>query len=147
MNEEERLIDKYGKNTGMKVPDGYFEAVFSEISANLPEYKHTRAVVEMTLWQRVKPYVYLAAMFAGIWLMMKVFHDASHVGDMSLDNPPDQIALAMSDKSIRDEFVMPDYSQDFELEDDVIGSYSDISDFERDFGYKFDSRYVKLKLD
>lgn len=147
MNEEEKLIKKYGKDSGMRVPEGYFEAVYAEINSKLPEYKKTQRVVEMTLWQRVKPYVYLAAMFAGIWLMMKVFHESTQVGDMNLDNPPAQIAMAMSDNAVRDEFIIPDYSPDFELEDEVIGHYTDIDDFERDFGYKIDSRYDKMKLD
>lgn len=147
MNEEDRLIEKYGRNTGMKVPDGYFESVYDEISAKLPEYNHTRRFVEMTFWQRVKPYVYLAAMFAGIWLMMKVFYISSQMGDMSLDNPPEQIVLAMSDASMSEEFATPVSAPDFELEEAVIRDYSDIDDFERDFGYKIDARYDKLKLD
>lgn len=147
MNEEEKLINKYGKDSGMKVPEGYFEAVYAEINAKLPEYKAIPVVGDMSLWQRVKPYVYLAAMFAGIWLMMKVFHDTTRVGDMSLENPPAQVALAMADNNIHDEFVTPDYSPDFELEDKVIGDYTDIKDFERDFGYSIDSRYDNLKLD
>lgn len=26
-----------------------------------------------TIWQKVRPYVYMAAMFAGIWLMLQMF--------------------------------------------------------------------------
>lgn len=53
----------------------------------------------------------------------------------------------MSDASMSEEFATPVSAPDFELEEAVIRDYSDIDDFERDFGYKIDARYDKLKLD
>ncbi len=68
--QEDILIEKYGRKGGWTVPEGYFESVYKEIDAKLPSFPEAPRHVEMTAWQRMKPYVYLAAMFAGIWLMI-----------------------------------------------------------------------------
>ena len=60
-------------------------------------------VVKMTRWQRMKPYVYLAAMFAGIWCTMKMvtmIQSAPAGTEVSLDNPPAMIAQAMSSPEV-----------------------------------------------
>ena len=55
-----------------KVPEGYFDNFTENMMSRLPD----RIVVEtkpISLWMRVKPWVYMAAMFAGIALMLRVF--------------------------------------------------------------------------
>ena len=59
--------------------------------SKLPDYPEVERVAPLSVWQRVKPYVYLVAMFAGIWMMMKVFHTVSTADRLSLDNPPEAI--------------------------------------------------------
>lgn len=148
MNQEEYLKKKYGVKHSMKVPEGYFESVYIEIQNKLPEYPQVPKFVEMTMWQKVKPYVYLAAMFAGIWLMMKTFHTATQNADMNLDNPPAQIAMAMTDSEMSKEFLLPNGgSFDFELENEICAQYSSMEDFERDFGYNIDEEYNAIKID
>ncbi len=71
MKAEDKIRQRYGSDTGFSVPDGYFDQVFAKIGSELPE-RETPPVVKMTRWQRMKPYVYLAAMFAGIWCTMKM---------------------------------------------------------------------------
>lgn len=144
--QEEKLIEKYGREGGWKVPEGYFESVYKEIDAKLPPYPATPRHVEMTAWQRVKPYVYLAAMFAGIWLMMKVFYNASGSVELNLDNPPEHIAMAMSESDFTDVCMMQETMSDLELEREVIKDYNSIEDFERDFGYQIESEYDDLSL-
>lgn len=148
MNQEEFLKKKYGNKLSMKVPEGYFESVYKEIQDKLPEYPEAPKFVEMTMWQKIKPYAYLAAMFAGIWLMMKTFHTASQNATLNLDNPPAQIAMAMNDSEMSKEFLLPDESSyDFELENELSSQYSNIEEFERDFGYKFKDQYDNIKID
>ncbi len=144
--QEEKLIEKYGREGGWKVPEGYFESVYKEIDAKLPPYPETPRHVKMTAWQRVKPYVYLAAMFAGIWLMMKVFYNASGSVELNLDNPPEHIAMAMAESDFTDVYMMPETMSDLELEREVIKDYNSIEDFERDFGYQIESEYEDLSL-
>ena len=92
MRHEDQLKDKYGTDPGFRVPDGYFEELNLKIMETLPPYPEAPRKVELSLWQKVKPYVYLAAMFAGIWLMMKVFHTVTTSESLNLDNPPAALA-------------------------------------------------------
>lgn len=144
--EEDRLIERYGRKSPMTVPDGYFDSVRIEIGSKLPAYPTPPARQGMSLWQRVKPYVYLAAMFAGIWCMMKVFHDISSADRLSLDNPPEQIAAYMGDREVTDMYIMSSDISDMELLDEVSASYSSIDDFERDFGYELEPEYDRINL-
>lgn len=147
MRQEDRLIEKYGRDPGFKVPDGYFEELNAKIMRDLPPYKEAPKRVDLTLWQRVKPYVYLAAMFAGIWLMMNVFHRVSGSGDLSLENPPAAIAAAM--ESADEDFFMPGYAgeDDYMLEREVSASYDSIDEFEEDFGYEFKPEFATMKIE
>ena len=146
MKEEDIIIERYGRKGPWSVPDGYFESVRMEIESKLPEYPAAPAPVKLSTWQRVKPYVYLAAMFGGIWCMMKVFHHASDMGRLSLDNPPEQIAAYMGDPEMTDMYMLPTSLSDAELIDEVSDNYSTIEDFEEDFGYTLEPEYDKIDL-
>ncbi len=146
MKEEEKLIDRYGRKGPWTVPDGYFETVRIEIASKLPEYPAMPVAARMSVWQRVRPYVYLAAMFAGIWCMMKVFHNASGMGQLSLDNPPEHIAAYMGDSDAGDMYLLPSSLSDDELLDEVSENYASIEEFERDFGYDLQPEYSKIDL-
>lgn len=146
MKEEEKLIERFGRKGPWSVPDGYFESVRSEIMAKLPEYPAAPKAPKLSLWQRVKPYVYLAAMFAGIWCMMKVFHDVSSADQLSLDNPPEQIAAYMGEPEVTELYTVQSSLSDDELIDEVSGNYDNIEDFEKDFGYKLEPEYDNIDI-
>lgn len=134
MKQEEALINKYGKDSGLKVPEGYFPDLEANIMASLPPYKKAEKVMSLTGWQRVRPYVYLAAMFCGIWLMMKVFHTATQPMNMSLDNPPAALVEMIDGEMDYDMHYLPFSMMDFDNEDeDFIMSYDNIEDFKDDF--------------
>ena len=71
MKEEDNILKKVGKENVFRVPDGYFENLTSEVMSRLPE-KETPAIIkrEPTKWERIKPWVYMTAMFAGAALMI-----------------------------------------------------------------------------
>lgn len=98
MKEDDKLKNKFGTDSGFRVPEGYFDRVFSEIETKLPEHPGLKAPAPLSRWQRMKPYVYLAAMFGGIWCTMKMVSMMSNTQpeEVSLDNPPEMIAKAMS---------------------------------------------------
>ena len=50
-----------------KVPENYFALLNEEIMSRLPEKEYV-APPPVTLWDKVKPWVYLAAMFIGIYI-------------------------------------------------------------------------------
>lgn len=134
MKEEDKILNKYGRDTGFSVPEGYFEQVFKTTLANLPEQEAPGKEVKISAWHRVRPYLYMAAMFAGIWLMMKLFYNFTPMGDLNFDNPPEQIAMALQVNDIQDEIFMIPSMDDYLIEHEVCEQYTSIEDFERDFG-------------
>lgn len=146
MRQEDRLKEKYGTDPGLRVPENYFVELNVRIMNNLPPYKEAPKRVPLTLWQRVKPYAYLAAMFAGIWMMMHMFHNLSATtGSMMLDNPPEAIVQMIENGG--DEFVPVFQSDtDYDVVHEVSGNYDSFDEFESDFGYELSPEYSSLKI-
>lgn len=71
MREEDDLIRKIGKGNAFKVPADYFENFTKELINNLPE-KPALPKVKVSLWTKVKPWVYMAAVFIGAALFIRV---------------------------------------------------------------------------
>lgn len=130
---EKDILEKVGGKTGYTVPPHYFDNFRSKMMENLPEYKVAEQP-KLSAWQRVKPYLYMAAMFAGIWCMMKMFHTISST-DLSLDNPPQAVAVAMASSDHQDDwmYMRNDNAETFVLEEELSGSYGSIEDFKKDF--------------
>ena len=130
---EDNILERAGGKTGYTVPPHYFDNVRIKIMENLPEYTIQKQP-KLSAWQRVKPYIYMAAMFAGIWCMMKMFHMMT-TSDLSLDNPPEAVAVAMASTDHSDDwmYMRNDNSETFELEEELSGSYSSIEEFKKDF--------------
>lgn len=143
MQPEEILKEKYGTDSGFRVPDGYFEELNAQILSKLPPYKMAPKSVPLSMWQRVKPYVYLAAMFAGIWMMMKVFHTVSTSDRLTLDNPPEAIVQALDAQNF-DELMLYSSLQDYDLQQELSRDYESIEDFEADFGYELRPEYDEI---
>ncbi len=145
MKEEDKLKDKFGQDSGFKVPDGYFDEIFTKISDSLPERKIEKPM-PLTMWQRVRPYVYLAAMFAGIWCMMKMFHMMTAMPDVSLDNPPQIVAEALAYPENADELASVENVNDYELVSEIAKKYSNFEEFEADFDYELEEEYAEIDL-
>lgn len=147
MGQEDKLRNKVGQHTGMRVPEGYFDDFVAGMMKKLPEYPEKPKVQPMSRWQRLKPYVYLAAMFAGIWCMMKMFHIASqNAQTANLDNPPQSVVLALDDSDTFEYFYeSSDASMnEFEVEEALSQEYPDMAEFERDFGYEIKPEYSDM---
>lgn len=129
------LDDNRLKKVPFTVPDNYFDNFRTEMMKSLPEFPERPKTVELSRWQRFKPYFYMAAMFLGIWCMMKVFHTVSTPSAISLDNPPEQVAQALIDDNVYDFYSFVDYESenDAELQNEVGAMYSDFNDFVEDF--------------
>jgi hypothetical protein len=73
MKEEDKLFRKIGTDNPFSVPDGYFEQMTSELMDKLPEKKPVIAEMkEASRWERLKPLLYMAAMFVGAALIINV---------------------------------------------------------------------------
>ena len=90
MKEEDELLKKYGTQNPFTVPEGYFEN-FSK-----KEYPPT-APATITTWQRIKPWVYMAAMFCGLMFTVRVV-----VGPPKQDTP---IFTAAETEQFSDEYI------------------------------------------
>lgn len=146
MRHEDKLKEKYGSDPGFEVPDGYFEELNVSIMSKLPPYPEAPRSVDMSLWQRIKPYAYLAAMFAGIWLMMNMFHHvSSSATSLSLENPPEAL-VDMIDAGGYD--MIPVFSEetDYDLQKDVSVNYDSFDEFEDDFGYELEPEYSTMQV-
>jgi len=100
MKEEDNIMKKVGKENIFRVPDGYFENLTSEVMSRLPE-KETPVSIkrEPTKWERIKPWLYMTAMFAGAALIIRV---------ASADRTPATDRIAMEDTEteiVSDEYI------------------------------------------
>ena len=73
MGKEDNILRKVGTKNPFSVPDGYFEKFSEELTSRLPEKKTVLIPSEPTLWERVKPWIYMVAMFCGIMLSVRIF--------------------------------------------------------------------------
>ena len=72
--EKERLykIDERKARRPFTVPEGYFENLTQNIMASLPEQESIYSTnIVVTPWMRIRPYLYAAAAFAGIFFCIK----------------------------------------------------------------------------
>ena len=73
MKEENSLLKKVGTKNPFQIPDRYFKEFTEELMNKLPEKEFFTIDTHITLWQRVKPWIYMVAMFCGIMLSVKIF--------------------------------------------------------------------------
>jgi hypothetical protein len=74
MKEENELLRKIGKESPFKVPDTYFDDFTTQLMDKLPEKPDAIEIQPVTTWMKLRPYVYMAAMFIGAVLMIKGIH-------------------------------------------------------------------------
>lgn len=72
MSKNVNKLDEIKKDNPFRVPENYFDNLTQNIMSNLPE-RVSEEQETITLWKRMQPWVYMAAMFAGIALMIKIF--------------------------------------------------------------------------
>lgn len=119
MSNQPEILSKINHRDGMTVPDGYFADFNRRMAQALPDRPELREThVPRTFWQRVRPYAYMAAMFAGVWCMLKMFTLMSDPSANSIDTNP-VIAEAMGNDSFVNEYVIDDLSQ-WDLYDEMM---------------------------
>lgn len=112
MKEEDNLLKKIGTENPFRVPEGYFEGFTSDLMSRLPEKEKTDIHREPTTWERVRPWLYMAAMFIGAALIIRV---ASSVNE-KVPEVQQQVAVDDTDTELEyistaiDNTMMDDYS-------------------------------------
>ena len=71
MDKKKILLKDIAKVDPFVAPEGYFEIFMNGIMSQLPVVVHQSKTVN--LWQQARPWIYMAAMFAGFALMLRLF--------------------------------------------------------------------------
>ena len=72
MDKKRILLKDIAKVDPFQTPEGYFESFTNGIMSQLPEVVQEDPI-NVNWWHRVRPWVYMAAMFTGIALMIQLF--------------------------------------------------------------------------
>ncbi len=118
MKKSEDILQDVNRRTGMTVPDGYFDDFTKRMTAQLPVMEWEKEPAPKTLWMKLRPFVYMAAMFAGIWLMLQMFNMMRPVSVDSIENST-VIAQAINDDSFMADYYLQEFS-DYELMSDMV---------------------------
>lgn len=125
MKEDTELKNRIGKENPFKVPEGYFDSIVPEIMKQLPEAE-VQENAEITLWEKVKPWVYMVAMFCGLMFGLRVMmmdrpvaKDGS-TGNVSmtdsLQNIPDEYIDPILNQTMMDDYTLYMYLTDADME-------------------------------
>lgn len=115
MKEEDELLKTYGTRNPFTVPEGYFENFSKELMDKLPERKPVLVAKEkITTWQRVQPWIYMAAMFVGLMFTIRVV-----VGPPKQDTP---VFTAAETEQFSDEYMESAYDHSM-LDDYALYQY------------------------
>ncbi|MDR0508099.1 MAG: hypothetical protein LBH32_14985 [Dysgonamonadaceae bacterium] len=71
MNDKSVKIENIGKTNPFKTPEGYFDNLTESIMSNLPDKFESKPKI-LSFWDRMQPWLYMAAMFFGIALMLEI---------------------------------------------------------------------------
>ncbi|MEG1586511.1 MAG: hypothetical protein RR346_06515 [Bacteroidales bacterium] len=73
MREEKEIMDFGTRKTGMKVPDGYFPDFNDRMNLLIDQLPQEEVLApKVSLWTKVKPWMYLAAMFVSFVVVFRV---------------------------------------------------------------------------
>ena len=116
--ENSKILEKLGKDPGFIVPDNFFDDFNKKMAESLPEVKITEEE-KPTMWVKLRPFIYMAAMFAGVWLMMNIFSlgKSSATGEQRAAN----ISAGVSVEKNAEDFIDYTGANDY----DAIMTYED----------------------
>lgn len=116
--ENSKILEKLGKDPGFIVPENFFDDFNKKMAESLPEVKITEEE-KPTMWVKVRPFIYMAAMFAGVWLMMNIFSlgKSSATGEQRAAN----ISAGVSVEKNAEDFIDYTGANDY----DAIMTYED----------------------
>ena len=118
MGKEDNILRKAGTSNPFRVPDHYFENFTQELMTKLPEKEPMPLMSEPTLWERVKPWLYMTAMFCGIMLSVKVFvgvpqkDEFPAISQTEVERLPDEDWEIMIDCIMMDDYTLYQYLTD-----------------------------------
>ena len=117
MEAKDNKLENMRKENPFRVPDGYFESFTARMMEQIPDDEPQFEDNKVTMWDRVRPIFYLAAMFAGLGLFFKaiVFFDNSD----KLSNQADSLLVSTQNST----FMADESEYDFENEENEYLQY------------------------
>lgn len=122
--DRKKILDQMaGTNAGMTVPEDFFEKFNRRMAAELPhqeweeESERKATILPRTRWQKMRPYIYLAAMFLGIWCMMQMFDMMKPASRLDIANNS-VLMSAIDNDAFYYDYCVSDMSDD-DLYDDL----------------------------
>ncbi len=115
MKQEKKILDEKAPSDGMTVPEGYFADFAARMALSLEKTEFEEqahqpiAIKPRTFWERIRPYAYMAAMFAGVWCMLKMFTLMTANPDQVVPSPT--LSKALANETFVNEYVMPGIDQ------------------------------------
>ena len=118
MNEDKNLKHKFGTDNHFNVPEDYFKNLVPNIMEQLPE-KEIEETPTIRLWNRVKPWMYMAAMFCGLLFTIRavVGHGTTLNGEEiqsseQFSELPDEYIDPVIDQMMVDDYTLYVYLTD-----------------------------------
>lgn len=142
--ENDNILDKCSRKDGLTVPTGYFDDFAKRMAENLPARPELEMAMpeKRTFWQTVRPYVYMAAMFMGVWCMLSLFTKLSSASDkLSIEANP-ELATAVSNERFVEDYIIDDINE-YDIYDSMLADSIDM----QDIGDSLDSMYVSEEAD
>ena len=117
MEAKDNKLENMRKENPFRVPDGYFEGSTARMMEQIPDDEPQFEDNKVTMWDRVRPIFYLAAMFAGLGLFFKaiVFFDNSD----KLSNQADSLLVSTQNST----YMADESEYDFENEENEYLQY------------------------
>ena len=117
MEAKDNKLENMRKENPFRVPDGYFEGFTARMMEQIPDDEPQFEDNKVTMWDRVRPIFYLAAMFAGLGLFFKaiVFFDNSD----KLSNQADSLLVSTQNST----YMADESEYDFENEENEYLQY------------------------
>ena len=76
MEKEKNKLDELMRKQPFRVPEGYFEGFTDDFMSRIPDETVSGSEPEeISLFTRIKPFLYLAAMFVGAMLFINIISD------------------------------------------------------------------------
>jgi len=107
---EKKTLDQLKETNPFQVPEGYMQGLSARVMEQLPEETYVDPPLRVTLFGRVRPWLYMAAVFAGLGLFFNLLVDK---GDNETTAAPDSLIVQTTVPDDRDLFIQDGEDEDY----------------------------------
>lgn len=118
-NDEQEIKKITSRNNPLKVPGGYFDQLTDNIMSQIPDtpaHKQQPATPVINLWDKIKPWLYMTAMFIGITItfqnIKKIKPQPTSENYTATEQlqPPEEITIEqLADEAMIDPYTLYQY--------------------------------------